>query len=297
MADALVHRGLKVTLIGRSDSLLATVDDDLGRGVQDELKERGVTVHSPATVTNIESVGKQLRVHCDTGATAEGDLVIVATGVTPNSELARNAGIPVGHNGAIGVNRRMETERANVFAAGDCAETWHRILHRNSYLPLGTTSHKQGRTAGENAVGGDRRFEGTLGTQIVKVFDLAIGRTGMRESEAKNAGFSPMTLKATGFDHKAYYPGAKELTTKITGDAPTGRLLGAQMIGNWQASIAKRIDIFATALFNEMTVDGLSNLDLSYTPPLGSPWDVVQSAAQWWSAAQRDLLKGEQVNA
>jgi NADPH-dependent 2,4-dienoyl-CoA reductase/sulfur reductase-like enzyme len=297
MADALVHRGLKVTLIGRSHSLLASADEDLGRVVQDELMERGVAVHWATAVTGIEEVRTLLRVHCDTGATAEGDLVIVATGVTPNSELARDARIPLGHDRAIRVDRRMETERANVFAAGDCAETWHRVLQRNTYLPLGTTSHKQGRTAGENAVGGDRRFEGTLGTQIVKVFDLAIGRTGLREPEAKNAGFSPMTLKATGFDHKAYYPGAKEVTTKITGDAPTGCLLGGQMIGNWQASIAKRIDIFAIALFNGMTVDGLSDLDLSYTPPLGSPWDVVQSAAQSWSAAQRDLLKGEKVNA
>jgi NADPH-dependent 2,4-dienoyl-CoA reductase/sulfur reductase-like enzyme len=256
-----------------------------------------VTVHSATAVTGIENVGAQLRVHCGNGLSAQGDLVIVAAGVTPSSELARNAGIPLGPNGAIRVNRRMETERANVFAAGDCAETWHRILQRNSYLPLGSTSHKQGRVAGENAVGGDRRFEGTLGTQIVKVFDLAIGRTGLRESEAANAGFSPMSSSATGFDHKAYYPGAKEVTTRITGDALTGRLLGAQMVGHWQASIAKRIDVFATALFNGMTIDGLSDLDLSYTPPLGSPWDVVQSAAQSWSAAQRSILKREQVNA
>lgn len=180
----------------------------------------------------------------------------------------------------------METSRPNVYAAGDCAETWHRILEQNTYLPLGTTSHKQGRVAGENAVGGDRQFEGVVGTQVVKVFDLAIGRTGLRETEAHDAGFSPITASTGSFDHKAYYPGAEKIFTKVTGDRHTGRLLGAQMIGHWRASVAKRLDIFATALFSRMGVDDLNDLDLSYTPPLGSPWDVVQLAAQKWMARQ-----------
>lgn len=282
MADALVHRGLKVTLLGRPDSLLATVDSDVGKLVQTEAESHGVAVHTATAVTGIEKKGPQLRVYSEKGVCADGELVLIATGVRANSELARDAGIPLGVQGAIQVNRRMETACANIYAAGDCAETWHRLLERNTYLPLGTTSHKQGRSAGENAVGGDRSFGGTLGTQIVKVFNLAVGRTGLRESEAQVAGFLAATATTKSFDHKAYYPGAKEITTKVTGDARTGRLLGAQMIGHWQASVAKRIDIFATALFSGMSVGALSDLDLSYTPPLGSPWDVVQAAAQSW---------------
>ena len=287
MADALVHRGMTVTLVGRSKAVLPTVDRDFGQIVETELEHRGVSVRSDASVTRIEKSGRQLRVHGDQGLLAEAEMVIVAAGVAPNVQLASDAGLELGNKGAVRVNRRMETSQPNVYAAGDCAETWHRLLDQNTYLPLGTTSHKQGRVAGENAVGGDRRFAGSIGTQVVKVFDLAIGRTGLRDGEAQQAGFSPNTTQTTNFDHKAYYPGAKEIRTKLTGDSHTGRLLGAQMLGHWQAGIAKRIDIFATALFSRMNVDDVNDLDLSYTPPLGSPWDAVQSSAQGWTAAQR----------
>jgi NADPH-dependent 2,4-dienoyl-CoA reductase/sulfur reductase-like enzyme len=286
MADALVHRGMTVTLVGRSEAVLPTVDADLGRIVEKELGRRGVAVQSGTEVTAIEKTGALLRVRGASGFSANAEIVIVAPGVSPNTQLVANSGLELGEKGAIRVNRRMETSQPNVYAAGDCVETWHRLLERNTYLPLGTTSHKQGRVAGENAVGGDRQFEGVLGTQVVKVFDLAIGRTGLREDEAHDAGFSPITASTGNFDHKAYYPGAEKILTKVTGDRHTGRLLGAQMIGHWQASVAKRLDIFATALFSRMEVDDLNDLDLSYTPPLGSPWDVVQLAAQKWTTRQ-----------
>jgi NADPH-dependent 2,4-dienoyl-CoA reductase/sulfur reductase-like enzyme len=286
MADALVHRGMIVTLVGRSEAVLSTVDADFGRIVEKELGRRGVAIQSGTEVTAIEKAGALLRVRGASGFSAEAEIVIVAPGVSPNTQLVANSGLELGEKGAIRVNRRMETSQPNVYAAGDCVETWHRILERNTYLPLGTTSHKQGRVAGENAVGGDRQFEGVLGTQVVKVFDLAIGRTGLRETEAQDAGFSPITASTGSFDHKAYYPGAQEILTKVTGDRNTGRLLGAQMIGHWQASVAKRLDVFATALFNRMAVDDLNDVDLSYTPPLGSPWDVVQLAAQKWTTRQ-----------
>jgi NADPH-dependent 2,4-dienoyl-CoA reductase/sulfur reductase-like enzyme len=286
MADALVHRGMTVTLVGRSEAVLPTVDADFGRIVEKELGRRGVAVQCGTDVTAIEKAGSLLRVHGASGFSAEAEIVIVAPGVSPNTQLVANSGLGLGEKGAIRVNRRMETSQPNVYAAGDCVETWHRILERNTYLPLGTTSHKQGRVAGENAVGGDRQFEGVLGTQVVKVFDLAIGRTGLREDEAHDSGYSPITASTGNFDHKAYYPGAEKILTKVTGDRHTGRLLGARMIGHWQASVAKRLDVFATALFCRMGVDDLNDVDLSYTPPLGSPWDVVQLAAQKWMARQ-----------
>jgi NADPH-dependent 2,4-dienoyl-CoA reductase/sulfur reductase-like enzyme len=164
------------------------------------------------------------------------------------------------------------------------------VLGAYAYLPLGTTAHKQGRVAGENAIGGDREFEGSLGTQVVKVFDIAIARTGLRDAEAKQAGFEPCTVQSEHFDHKAYYPGARRLCLSVTGDGRTGRLLGAQMLRPWQAEVSKRIDIFATALYHGMTVEALNDLDLSYTPPLGSPWDAVQMAAQAWSRAARATI-------
>jgi NADPH-dependent 2,4-dienoyl-CoA reductase/sulfur reductase-like enzyme len=177
----------------------------------------------------------------------------------------------------------MRTNLADVLAAGDCVETYHRLLDAPAYLPLGTTAHKQGRVAGETAVGGDREFAGSLGTQVVKVFDLAVARTGLRDEEATAAGFDPFTVGSVQFDHKASYPGAHQLHIRITGDRASGRLLGTQLVGHHDAEVAKRIDTPANALFHNMTVDGLSDLDLSYTPPFGSPWDAIQLAAQAWT--------------
>ena len=167
--------------------------------------------------------------------------------------------------------------------AGDCAETWHNLLNSYTYLPLGTTAHKQGRIAGENAVGGNREFAGSLGTQAVKIFDLVAARTGLRDIEAQEAGFTPFTDQFETWDHKVYYPGAEKMIIRITGDQTTGRLLGAQILGHRKSEISKRIDIFAAALFSNMMVEQLNDLDLSYTPPLSSPWDPVQMAAQAWS--------------
>jgi NADPH-dependent 2,4-dienoyl-CoA reductase/sulfur reductase-like enzyme len=135
--------------------------------------------------------------------------------------------------------------------------------------------------------GGLAIFAGSLGTQVVKVFELAVARTGLRDAEAAAAGYDPVTVGSVEFDHKAYYPGARQLHLRITGDRTTGRLLGAQLVGHHHAQVAKRIDIPATALFHDMTVQGLSDLDLSYTPPFGSPWDAVQMAAQTWTRAVR----------
>lgn len=209
-------------------------------------------------------------------------MVLLVVGVRPDSDLAREAGIPLGCRGAIQVNSRMETGIPGVYAAGDCGETWHRVLQRFMYQPLGTTSHKQGRVAGENAAGGNREFAGSVGTQVVKIFDMAVARTGLRQGEANDAGLHAATTESTFWDHKAYYPGAKEMRFRVTGDPVSGKLLGAQIVGHWKSEVSKRIDVFATAIFHQMTIDGLNDLDLSYTPPLSSPWDPVQMSAQAW---------------
>ncbi len=231
--------------------------------------------------------GDRLRVEA-TGAdgsplTRETDLVLVVVGVRPDTALAAEAGAELGFRGAIVVDERMRTSLPGVYAAGDCVVTHHRMLG-TTWLPLGTTAHKQGRVAGENALGGDRRFAGSLGTQVVKVFDLVAARTGLREHEALAAGRSwmPVTTSSNPDDHKAYYPGATPIATRITGDRGSGLLLGAQLVGRRTAEISKRVDTYATALFHGMTVDAVSDLDLSYTPPLGSPWDAVQLATQAW---------------
>ncbi len=283
MADALSHLGLKVTLVGRPRLVFPSVDPAFGALIEDRLRAHGVEVVNGTEVVRIESKASGLLVTAKNGWQASTDLVLFVVGVRPASDLAREAGIPLGDRGAIQVNSRMETAVPGVYAAGDCVETWHRVLQRYTYLPLGTTSHKQGRVAGENAAGGSRSFAGSVGTQVVKIFDMVVARTGLLPKEAVDSGFRSSTTTESKFnDHKAYYPGAQELLFRVTGDPISGKLLGAQIAGHWRSEVSKRIDIFAAALFHGMTVDGLNDLDLSYTPPLSSPWDPVQMSSQAW---------------
>lgn len=295
MADALTHRGLEVTVVSRPRTVLPTVDPDLGQVVLQQLVSRGVTVHTGLEIDVIQPQKGALKFQSKSGRELTANMAIVATGVKPASELASAARIETDARGAIRVNRRMETNVPGIYGAGDCVGTWHHVLGAYTYLPLGTTSHKQGRVAGENAIGGDRKFCGSVGTQVVKVFDLAVGRTGLLDSEARLAGYDPFTFETKTWDHKAYYPGAHELRVRITGDRSSGKLLGAQIVGHWKAEVAKRIDVFATALYHEMTVEQLNDLDLSYTPPLGSPWDAVQVGAQAWCHALRHSQSAQEL--
>lgn len=289
MADAFAHRGLDITLANRTASLLPTVDPDLGEMVADEVRKHGVALQTGVEARTVSRMGNSLKVEADSWE-QECDMVLVAVGVQPNVELGTRAGVQTGAGGWLRVDRRTRTAIPDVYVAGDCGETWHRLLKRSTYLPLGMTAHKQGRVAGENMLGQSREFAGSLGTQVVKVFNLVIARTGLRESEAMQAAFLAATVDIAVADHKAYYPGATPVRCRVTGDMNSGLLLGAQLIGTYGAEIAKRIDIFATALFNEMTIDQVSDLDLCYTPPLGSPWDPVQLACQAWSDANTPTL-------
>jgi NADPH-dependent 2,4-dienoyl-CoA reductase/sulfur reductase-like enzyme len=283
MADALARRGIEVTVVEYLPSVLGTLDPSLGRVVSQELERNGVTVKTGVAVEAIARREQHLAVTGSGGLCGEADIVLVATSVRPEAGLAAAAGVQTGQRGAIVVNQAMETNVPDVYAAGDCVETYHHLLGRNVYLPLGSTAHKQGRVAGENAVGGEARYAGTLGTQVVKVFDLVVARTGLRDGEASAAGLDPRTVQIETWDHKVYYPGAHTLYLRITGDRVTGQLLGAQIVGHRTAEVAKRVDVFAAALFNRMAVEALNDVDLSYTPPLSSPWDAVQMAAQAWS--------------
>ncbi|WP_020375026.1 FAD-dependent oxidoreductase [Sulfobacillus thermosulfidooxidans] len=282
MADALRHREMAVTLAEQAPTVLPTVDPAWGMRLRDHLTAHGIVVRTGVRIEGIARTENSLHVIGSPRFEEDTDLVLVVVGVQPVAGLAREAGLTLGIKGAIPVDRTMATALPDIYAAGDCVETYHRLLGAPTYLPLGTTAHKQGRVAGENAVGGEAYFAGSLGTQVVKVFDWAIARTGLRDDEALAAGFEPQTVEFTAWDHKAYYPGAHELTFRITGDRITGRLLGAQMLGHWQAAVAKRIDFFAMALYHQMTVAQCLEVDLSYTPPLGSPWDAVQMAADHW---------------
>ncbi|WP_249019526.1 FAD/NAD(P)-binding oxidoreductase [Conexibacter sp. S30A1] len=296
MAEGLTTRGLRVTQIEQLPEVLPTVDPELGALVHAELEQHGVTV---ACGTRVEAIapaerGERALVVSATGPDGKprsypADVVLVVVGVRPNSELAASAGVKLGFRDAIAVDRRMRTNLPHVYGAGDCVETHHRLLG-TTYLPLGTTAHKQGRVAAENILGREREFAGSLGTQVVKVFDLVIARTGLRDHEAQAAGFEPLTVASRADDHKAYYPGSHPIQMRFTAERRDGRLLGLQLVGQLGSEVAKRADVAAAAIHNGLTISELSDLDLSYTPPLGSPWDAIQLGAQTWERAARAAI-------
>jgi NADPH-dependent 2,4-dienoyl-CoA reductase/sulfur reductase-like enzyme len=283
MADAMIRRGLSVSVVEFLPSVLTTFDPALGGIVRTELEKQGIKVFNGFAVERIASIENRLSVRSVAGDVITADMVLVAVGSRPESRLAQSAGIETGVKGAIRVNRRMETGIPDIYAAGDCAETYHRLLGKNTYLPLGTTAHKQGRIAGENAVGGKREYQGTLGTQSVKIFNLVAARTGLKDDEALKEGLLPLSVDIETWDHKVYYPHAEKMRIRITGDQKTGKLLGAQIIGAYGTEVSKRIDTVAAVIHNDMTMESLNDLDLSYTPPLSSPWDPIQMAAQAWN--------------
>ncbi len=295
MAEALTARGVAVSVLEALPRVLATLDAELGDVVAAELADHGVEVLTSTVVTAIERDGAglvvQARRHERDGeplaVEVAAGMVLVVTGVAPDVALARDAGATLGPRGAIRVDRGMATGLPDVWAAGDCVVTHHALLGE-TYLPLGTTAHKQGRLAGENAIGGERAFAGSVGTQVVRVFGLVAARTGVRDDEARAAGLHPRTVATVADDHKAYYPGATPVRVRLTGERSTGRLLGVQMVGAVASAVHKRVDTAATAIFSGLAVDQVGDLDLSYTPPLGSPWDVLQVAAQNWHAFPAD---------
>lgn len=290
MAEALRNRGLDVTVVEQLGQVLPrTLDPQLASLIETELVRNGVSVSCGTAVTSIERSGSGLQVQVSRAgrpSSLAADLVLVVTGVRPDTQLAVDAGAKTGFGGALAVDRSMRTNLPDVYAAGDCVHTHHRLLDEPTYVPLGTTAHKQGRVAGENAVGGGTTYAGSLGTQVVRIFDLVAAATGLRDREAAAAGYHPATAVSEPYDHKIYYPGATSIALHLTGDTVTARLLGAQLVGHSSAQIAKRVDILATAIHYGGSVDDIGTLDLSYTPPLGSPYDAVQIAAHAWRDSQ-----------
>jgi NADPH-dependent 2,4-dienoyl-CoA reductase/sulfur reductase-like enzyme len=213
---------------------------------------------------------------------------VLGLGVTPNSTLAEKAGLEIGDSGGIVVDRRMETPREGIWAAGDCAEKFHLVARQPVSIALGTHANKEGRVAGINIAGGHASFPGVVGTAVSKVCDLEVATTGLNEADAADAGFQYVTATMDSSTRAGYFPKASAIRTKIVCEKRSGRLLGAQIVGREGA--AKRIDVLATALWNEMTVDEMLNLDLSYAPPFAPVWDpVLITAREAWDAVQEDL--------
>jgi NADPH-dependent 2,4-dienoyl-CoA reductase/sulfur reductase-like enzyme len=279
VAEACQTRGLSVTVVDRSPTPVGMFDPDIGSFIADAVRGLGIELVLGEGVTEIVTEdGRACGVRTASGRHLPADIVVLGLGVRPNVGLARDAGIPLGPSGGIAVDHRMRTEVPRVWAAGDCVESIHRLSGQRVVVALGTHANKQGRVAGINLGGGYATFPGVIGTAITKVCDVEVARTGLSEAEAEAAGYRFVSAAVDSTTRAGYFPGAQPIRVKLVAEKRTGRLLGAQIVGRNDA--AKRIDVLATAIWNEMHVEEVLSLDLSYAPPFSPVWDPVLIAAR-----------------
>jgi NADPH-dependent 2,4-dienoyl-CoA reductase/sulfur reductase-like enzyme len=279
MAEALVSRGVAVTIVELLPTVFSTFDADMSEFVARELLDAGVEVRTGTGVEGFETRdgGTGLGYVIAGGQRLASDLALVSVGVRPSTGLASAAGIELGTTGAIRVNARQVTSEPSILAAGDCAEAHHVVTGKPAWIPLGTTANKQGKLAGENAVGGSARFGGIAGTNIAKVFGLEAAQTGLTEGAAADEGLAAESVKIRSTTRAHAYPGAGEVRVKLVFEPDGGRLLGGQIVGREGAG--KRVDTIAAALHAKMTVSDLAEVDMSYAPPFSPVWDPVAMAA------------------
>jgi len=277
MSESLRKRGMEVTVIEKMDRVLGTMDREILKTVEQKLTAEGVRLYKETSVEGFEGKAAVVsRVVTDRG-NFDADLAVLAVGVRPNTALTDGAGIELGARGAIAVDEHLCTNVPNIYAAGDCAETLHLVTCKKVYIPLGTTANKQGRVAGENAAGLDNVFEGVVGSAVTKIFDLEVARTGLTTLEAENEGYEYTSSTIQGWSRSRAYPAGKPITVTYVVEKGSGRLLGAQMVG--QEGVAHRIDTLAAALYSRMTVEDVARLDLAYAPPFANVWDPILIAA------------------
>jgi NADPH-dependent 2,4-dienoyl-CoA reductase/sulfur reductase-like enzyme len=279
MAEACLQRGLHTTLVDQADEPMGTLDPDLGRRVREAMQDMGIAMTMGTPIEGVETTADgRVTAVVTADQTYPADVVVLGIGVRPRSDLARGAGLPLGDSGGIRTEPSMSLPgHPGVWAAGDCVESWDRVRRQHVHVPLGTHANKQGRVVGHNLTGGDDVFAGVVGTAITKVCNLEIGRTGLTGSMAAESGREAVSATIDTTTRAGYYPGAEPMTVRLTAQ-PDGLLLGAQIVG--RTGSALRIDTVATALWAQMSVRDLIDVDLAYAPPFSSVWDPVQVAAR-----------------
>ena len=262
---------VETTIIELSPHLIPQFDEDITVYLEDYLIKKNITVILNDRVTQISNKGGS--VHTSSGKTFETDIVIVSTGIKPNTELAKKIGVELGKSGAIKVNNKMESSIPDIYAIGDCAESYSLLTGNQAYIPLGSTANKMGRIAGDVITGGDLTFRGILGSCIVKVFDMAVGKTGFSEKEALAMGYDVEVVYSIKNDKVEYLKESREVLIKGIADRKTEKLLGVEVLG--EAGVDKRLDVFATAITFGAKVSDLFHLDLCYAPPFSTAKDPV----------------------
>ncbi|WP_030779773.1 FAD-dependent oxidoreductase [Streptomyces sp. NRRL S-920] len=287
MAEAMIRRGYDVTVVNRGKEPMSTLDPDMGRLVHDAMTGLGIEMVNDTEVTKILT-GNDGRVRAVATESAEypADVVILGVGVRPETELAREAGLPLGEHGGLLTDLAMRVRgHENIWAGGDCVEVLDLMSGRERHIALGTHANKHGQVIGSNVGGSYATFPGVVGTAVSKVCDLEIARTGLREKDALAAGLRFVSVTIESTSRAGYYPGAALMTVKMLAERRTGKLLGVQIVGREGAG--KRVDVAAVALTAGMTVEQMTALDLGYAPPFSPVWDPILVAARKAVAAVR----------
>jgi NADPH-dependent 2,4-dienoyl-CoA reductase/sulfur reductase-like enzyme len=276
MCEAFRARGIDVEMIKPRPVFIPWMNEQLASIVKKELEANQVKVHLGQPIERIEKNAKGLRVICPR-LQIDGDMVLVAVGVRPNSELAENAGLASGPGKSIAVDRMLRTSNADIYAAGDCADAYHVVTGQKTWIPLALRANRAGWAVADNVLGGKVELQGVAGTAVFKVFDLEVARTGLSVEEARKAGFEPAEVVIQSRTRAYNHPGSSVIIVQLVGDKKTGRLLGAQMVGKEGA--AHRINAPAVALHAKMRVEEFGQSDLAYAPPFGPSWDPLLTAA------------------
>lgn len=277
MAEAFRARNIEVDMAKPRARFLPWMREEMAQVISDELEQNQVRLFPGFDVESIERSGGRLRVN-GKGLSLEGDLVLAGTGAVPNNRLAKDCGLDLGPQGAIAVDRMLRTSDPDIFAAGDCADAYHVVSGDKAWIPLALRANRAGRAVGENVAGKETRLEGVAGTAVFKVFSLQVARTGFNPDEAREAGFDPREVMIQASSRAHAHPGAAPIWVAMVGDARSGRLLGAQMVGSEGA--AHRINAPAVALHAQMRVEDFEQTDLAYAPPFGPVWDPMLTAAK-----------------
>ena len=273
MAENLTELGVQVTIVQRSRQLLAPFDPDMASFVHGQMRSHGVALRMGATVTGLQPDGESVLTLLEEGEPLRADMVLLALGVTPDTKLAKNAGLDLGVGGSIAVNDRMETSAPDIYAVGDAVEVRQFVTGQKTLISLAGPANKQGRIAADNICGGDSRFRGSQASSVLKLFDMTAASTGINEKTAQAEGLDYDKVVLFPPAHASYYPGATPLYIKALYEKGTLRLLGAQIVG--REGVDKRIDVLATAIRAGMTATQLKELDLAYAPPYASAKDPV----------------------
>lgn len=278
MAEALLTRGLEVTLITKGSQVMNTLDPDMGALVTDALQKLGVTVYLNESLKSFE-IQNNIITHVVTDKQKlSADMVVFGMGSSPNTAFLQGSGIELGVKGAIKVNAQMQTNIPDVWAAGDCTETLNMVSRQHIHIALGTVANKTGLVAGSSIAGEQAVFPGAVGTAVCKVCNYEVARTGLQEKELNKLGIGYAATTIDSLTRADYYPGATKIIVKLLAEKNSGRLLGGQIIG--QEGAAKRIDVLATAITHNLTLQNIIDLDLSYAPPFSPVWDPVQTCAR-----------------